>query len=1292
MNFPYPTQPLRITVLVLSFVLTLLTTTMSSSAQCTGCTSSISNNGSAITANSGDVICIVTNGTFNKAITINSGGTVCISPQSTVTSSITVGSGATLIVNGTYSGSFTQNSGSTVTVNSGADFRPSSATFNGGAFTSAGSVTLPNGVNISSNMTAWTSSGALTTGSFTNNGANIVISGGPVSMGSVTANNGSGSMTFNTAVTMTGFTENAGGATNFNGGVTINGSATVNGPVNVNGNMTVTGTLTNNSGPITETATSGCYTLTVGTASGYGTIDGGGSGFEVLSSSGNYTLSNGAYSAPTQSPTNLHLPLSGTTVSGDFSRPSASISGYIVLRYVGTAATADAPTNGTSYNVGDVIGSSTVIALVSGGSTSTAYFTDVISTSMCSKKSYYRIFSYGGYGSCPYVYKTSSPLTGYVSLTSMSVSMTASGPTTFCSGGSVTLTSSAATSYSWSTGATSQSISPTTSGTYTVTATTSGCTGTASQSVTVNTAPAAAISGTTSICSGSSTTLTASGGTGYVWSTGATTAAITTAASGTYRVTVTNASGCTATASSTVTVNALPAAAISGTTTICSGSSTTLTASGGTGYVWSTGATAAAIAVSSAATYRVTVTNAAGCTATASGTVTVNANPTASISGTTSICSGSSTTLTASGGTGYVWSTTATTAAIAVSSAATYRVTVTNASGCTATASSTVTVNANPTASISGTTAICSGSSTTLTAGTGTGYVWSTTATTAAISVSSAATYRVTVTNAASCTATASSTVTVYSLPSVTASAASPICSGSTLSLTAVASGSASYTYAWTGPNSFTATAATPSINNATTAATGSYTVTVTDNHSCTATAAASATVANCHTVSGKIFDDADGNGIKAASEPATTYGNTMYGILADSATGNVLQVVTINGSGTFSFSGIMPGTSGLRVRVGTTAPSVGAAAPATSWPAGWVSTLGQYGTGDPAHSGVSTDTTGTIAVSVGSSDVTGILIGYDQLPSASSRAYTVTKPNRNASWKLNAAHGVGLLAGTDPEDGPLGVGHKFIVTSLAGMNGNKLYYDADGNTTLAAYEQITGYTVITSFDSSKLYMVFTGYASTSASFSYSTVDAAGKSTPTPSTYNINWQVALPVKLISFDAQQTNDNRIQLQWATASEINNDHFDVERSADAQAWSKIAEVKGAGNTNEMQQYALTDRQPLSGINYYRLRQVDYDGKYEYSDIAAAEISTAAAITMTVYPNPAAAGKGLNIVLAGGADAIRYVRITDLSGTVVYGAEVGDEQSHRVQGLDLPAGIYTVTTIANTGARYSSKVTVQ
>ncbi len=376
-----------------------------------------------------------------------------------------------------------------------------------------------------------------------------------------------------------------------------------------------------------------------------------------------------------------------------------------------------------------------------------------------------------------------------------------------------------------------------TAGTYTFYAAANGCR--QPVNLTINAAPTVTIAGTLNICAGQSTTLTASGGTGFIWNTGATTAAITVnpVANTAYIVTVTNA-GCTATSSSTVTVNAAPSASIAGTLAICAGQSTTLTASSGTGFLWNTGATTAAITVSPAANtaYTVTVSNAGGCTATSSSTVTVNTAPSASIAGTLAICVGQSTTLTASGGTGFLWSTGATTAAITVSPATNtaYTVTVSNAGGCTATSSSTVTVNTNPSASIAGNLAICAGQSTTLTASGGTGFIWNTGATTAAITVSPATNtaYTVTVSNASGCTATSSSTVTVNANPAVTITGALSICSGQTTTLTA----SGGTGFIWNTGATTAAINVSPVVNT-------TYTVTVSNASGCTATSSSTVTI-----------------------------------------------------------------------------------------------------------------------------------------------------------------------------------------------------------------------------------------------------------------------------------------------------------------------------------------------------------------------------------------------------------------------------------------------------------------
>ncbi len=94
----------------------------------------------------------------------------------------------------------------------------------------------------------------------------------------------------------------------------------------------------------------------------------------------------------------------------------------------------------------------------------------------------------------------------------------------------------------------------------------------------------------------------------------------------------------------------------------------------------------------------------------------------------------------------------------------------------------------------------------------------------------------------------------------------------------------------------------------------------------------------------------------------------------------------------------------------------------------------------------------------------------------------------------------------------------------------------------------------------------------------------------------------LPVELVSFTAQKNNDNQSLLQWETASETNNDKFIVERSADLISFTEIGEQAGAGNSHVTHDYSLIDAQPLNGINYYRLKQMNFDGTYEYSKIVS------------------------------------------------------------------------------------------
>jgi hypothetical protein len=217
--------------------------------------------------------------------------------------------------------------------------------------------------------------------------------------------------------------------------------------------------------------------------------------------------------------------------------------------------------------------------------------------------------------------------------------ITFGGPTTFCSGGSITLTSSPETTYLWSTGATTSSINVNAPGNYSVRVTSAaGCQSAQSVAaiVTVNAllpAPTITAGGPTTFCEGGSVTLASSAGSAYLWSNGATTPIISVTTSGSYTVKVTNANGCQSAPSSAliVTVNPLPAQpaiSASGPLTFCSGGSVTLTSSAAPVYLWSDGETTASINVNSRDQYTVQVKNSYGCQSVPSVPVEVIVNET----------------------------------------------------------------------------------------------------------------------------------------------------------------------------------------------------------------------------------------------------------------------------------------------------------------------------------------------------------------------------------------------------------------------------------------------------------------------------------------------------------------------------------------------------------------------------------------------------------------------------------------------------------------------------------------
>ena len=118
-------------------------------------------------------------------------------------------------------------------------------------------------------------------------------------------------------------------------------------------------------------------------------------------------------------------------------------------------------------------------------------------------------------------------------------------------------------------------------------------------------------------------------------------------------------------------------------------------------------------------------------------------------------------------------------------------------------------------------------------------------------------------------------------------------------------------------------------------------------------------------------------------------------------------------------------------------------------------------------------------------------------------------------------------------------------------------------------------------------------------------------------TCSAEQSLALPVELMSFRADRTGD-KIKLEWSTATEINNEKFIIERSADGRTYQPIGEVVGNGTTFEQKDYSFVDAEPQHGLNHYRLKQIDFDGGFEYSKIVAINLNLEGN-SISLFPNP-------------------------------------------------------------------------
>lgn len=169
--------------------------------------------------------------------------------------------------------------------------------------------------------------------------------------------------------------------------------------------------------------------------------------------------------------------------------------------------------------------------------------------------------------------------------------------------------------------------------------------------------------------------------------------------------------------------------------------------------------------------------------------------------------------------------------------------------------------------------------------------------------------------------------------------------------------------------------------------------------------------------------------------------------------------------------------------------------------------------------------------------------------------------------------------------------------------------------------------------------------------------------------------VPLPVTLLSFDAIRSGESAL-IYWITTSEINNDYFVVERSSNADEYSAIGITEGAGNSNRVLHYSMNDTEPFRGINYYRLRQVDYDGSSEYSNVIMLDFSASLSRgNLRIFPNPLSGDQTLCIMLP--FDTGGSLEISDTDGRLLYAADIpsGTGINYLLPAGFLEPGVYII-----------------
>jgi hypothetical protein len=207
--------------------------------------------------------------------------------------------------------------------------------------------------------------------------------------------------------------------------------------------------------------------------------------------------------------------------------------------------------------------------------------------------------------------------------------------------------------------------------------------------------------------------------------------------------------------------------------------------------------------------------------------------------------------------------------------------------------------------------------------------------------------------------------------------------------------------------------------------------------------------------------------------------------------------------------------------------------------------------------------------------------------------------------------------------------------------------------------------------------------------FGYTTHDNSVSGTAVLDNVTLKMDNVLALNLINFNAKNFNDKYSLLTWATSGEVNNDHFEIERSSVNADFKTLGFVRGSGTTTVSHDYNFKDSQPIDGTNLYRLKQVDVNGNVTYSPVVSVNFNFR---KIEIFPNPVQKQIYIrnNINFSNG-DNLK-IEISDFSGKVLYKQNASSSGSNIIT-LNIPStisnGMYVIMVTNSKGDKQGDKI---